>query len=523
MSKRRFSKRTITIVTGILFAVVVAVWIWSYPFRAVTVMRVLPANTTWASLHERPGKRWLTFLSGPVMQPVLDALNADITEANALIGLLGRRLVVAGYAPVMGRLGLEPQWTIGAWVGGWVTHAARWGLLDSFFEGFRLQRTEQGFRIWTRFYPDLPPPSQYLSFGFHEGVGVATLGGDPLACMAALRRLQRQADMPAGEVFEQESLWIGRSPDRFFAYLPGDAVYAPLTGSIDLDTPGRLQGRLTLPQGLVCDLTVDKADARMLLAELGDAPDALLLLTMGDIERIVRGVPLRESASVAWLRMLANDRERDVPVVCWLSSGMYGGRIMRLSVPGVGVAFPLPEGVGFESWVHQLLDAFNQFYGLQLAAVPAASLGETRMMVITDRSGSGYAKLAARERAGIALVDDMVFLHSSSEALRRLLQVERRGEGDSRLVVPQEVTGYLGGDLESLSSIISKLLATYRLYSMFTGDSPLADDVLTTIRHFSSVLGAYDEFTLELKGGESPPVMSWGVSVRSEEGRDETP
>jgi len=513
------------------FAVACLLWIFYFPFRPAQVLRVVPPEAVAASWHRQPEGRIGALLKTAPAALVLAA--ADLTTGDAqqmldspgiqeLIRHLGGTGATLAYAPSFGGL-RKPALILGAWVGGVTTHWMRAGLMDKAFDGYKVHRLGR-YRLWIGFFPDLPFGMRYVSFGVYEGVLAGCASSDPFAAVSLLAALRRHGPLPA-----LVSPWVDRrgglksefrmAPDIFRGHVAtGTGEAAVYAGEFQLLEDGALTGKVVLEQ----DGGIAALPALSVLSGAADENDILpetLLPLPGDIPAVLaattvgRGVAAAAGLPALWrerllLEPLAGLASPGAAVMAWISGGAYSGRIMRMRVPGIGMAMQVPPATGVETVAARAADMINSAYGIGLIAVPDRQ--DRRIYSFQPVRDSGF--LRTEEYPAIAITDGWLIATTNIEALRRLLDrvagLPPKPVGDG---IPAFPWLYASARLPDAGETASSALAGYALLRLMqTGKAERLDT--PPVRRVLAAMAEMGAFSLRAgQDADGRLTVAWAV------------
>lgn len=466
-------RRTAIWLLASVFVLGCAVRILHFPFRTRSVLRVIPADALLMSRHVAPEERILEVLKGGFLDPMLvlagfpdEAPGLDLVEDEGLrwlLGLLGRRYVATAYTLRFGERA-SPAFVMSAWVGGLFTHLARRGFLDNAFSDFQMVRVDRGTRIWRMFDPDLPEGFRHISFGVYEGVAFGVATDDPLGAMQLYRVMRRHAASAAGDLLEEGS-------DVLPAGLP-DRVR--LAGLLDAATHvawgapqgGVLEVHLRIP---FCPPTAEHVPASLdAWMPVLEPVSALLVGTTAARALDLLGVlPLDPVVQVIGelLYTHGSDRSAERVAMAWVAARSEGGRVLGLRVPAVAFAMETVPGRTAREVLDPILDRLRTGYRLAWQHQP---YGERGVLALVPPAGHLYGRLAAGERAGFVVWNGLGILHSSADALDRLVGLlPAQPAQDIRMAAGS--SWYLKADMPAVAEVFRVGYSSYVLWSRLEG------------------------------------------------------
>ncbi len=493
----------------LLFTVGVAFRILHFPFRISAVLRVIPADAMVMSRHIAPGERWSTILNDGIIDPWLQFAGMAFEHPGRelardagvqwMLDNLGKRYVAMAYVErFAGRP--VPAVIASAWVGGWYTHLGRMGFLDNAFPGFRMTRTDSGMRIWQGHFPDLPSAFSYISFGVYEGVAFGVATDQPHGASHLMRVMQRQARSGAEAWLSDLDSGMAGMADLFCVQMPaGDTLYA----SVSHDGPQRLRMHVMYDyqQTPLASAPVPTTLLEF-LAMVMPATAAVAGTTAGTgvqlVEQFASPMVVQDVAQLIFTH--AAGRQDAAAVAVWLASRNHGGRMMRLRIPAAGLAMEITHDATVESIVTPILQRLHTRYGQQWQTEPH---GQRGVLALTPSSG-WYARLPRGERAAVAIWNGFLLLHSSADALDRLLDYFRTNAAADPLQLAKRTSGYIRLDGPDSADVLRVGSSSFALWQTLNGQTRNhAQEAF--LQRLSETIEAYAfvEATAEAQDGQS--------------------
>jgi len=495
--------RTLSVsLLAVLFVAACLFWIVYFPFQPSSVLRVIPSDASAVSFHWHPVKRvdalmkslpvamaWAA-VGGEAQQ--IDAVMAD-PGVRSLLTRLGSTAVCTAWVPSFDAQ-YGPGLVMGAWVGGPTTQLMRNGWLDRSFIGFEVYRLERE-RVWSGYFPDLPPGLQYISFGVYEGVLAGCASSDPVGAARLLFLLKRH-----GEIALLARPWLDPAYDqslsgwptdrfRFRAVVDGGDVLGE--GTFNVSVGNAQDAWLRLDErtegGLSPLLFATSSESTGQVHHLPPCPLDLSVtavqsgMPMERWRRLLAGVPLDARAQVAVARF-AGLASPGAAAYGWASGGDFSGRIRRMKVPAVGLSMQVDSAMHTEMAAAVIVDTMNSLYGAGVIAVPDRKTHSIYTIHPVNDKG-GLALLNADERPALVVRDGWLIVMSNVDVLRRCMDRPSANEPS-----PAGDWFIAKADLPALADVISNALAGYALVQLLQAgpsgrlDNPALRGVLEVMR-----------------------------------------
>jgi len=504
-------RRLVILLLALLFVIGVVIRILHFPFRISAVMRVIPADAVFMSRHVAPATRLTGILESGFVDPVLALANplgehlgrewAADAGFTWLANRLGGRYMATAYVEYFGGRPV-PAYIVSAWVGGRFTHLARLGFLDHAFPDFRMTRVDNHTRIWRGYFPELPRGFEHVSFGVYEGVAFGVATDDPFGAAHLYGVMRRQVKSRAWDLLEAQAAVVPVGiPDRLrIRDLSGGVVHAGLV----FEEPVALTLHLTMPAGEPGGIG-DRLPALLgdLIPVIEPAAAVFCGTTVGRGMHMLGRLPLHPvvTALADVLFIHGAGAREDAALVVWIADWEHGARFMRLRAPAVAVAFETVPGVSAGNILDATLARMQAGWGLAWGHAP---YGQHGVYALIPPTGNGYGRLPPAERAGFAIWNGYAILHSSADALDRLLT----SQAGHTAVVPQRLPEgagwYIRGDMRAMAEVLRMGGAGYFLWQAMEGR--VRDGQLETmLRQVADVMAGYALIEIALHertGGE---------------------
>ena len=459
----------------VLFVVGVVFRVWHFPFRESAVLRVIPADAVVMSRHISPGARWSQALREGLFDPWLLLAGEDSEHPGAdladdpgiawLFSQLGARYLATAYVErFAGRP--APAFIMSAWVGGRFTHVARMGFLDDAFRDFRVKRGDDGSRIWYGYFPDFPRGFEHISFGVYEGVAFGVATDYSFGAERLYQIMRRQARSEAQVLLSQVPDRLLKTPDRIRVRTPIGQI---VNTGVVMDQPRVLRKYVSMSLPRVLDVGVGVPSTLSdLLAVVHPTAAAIAGTTAGSGLQLVEALPFSSVVHdvVHLIFTHVAGRQTDGALVAWLASRDYGGRMLRLRVPAVGVALELSEDQSVKDIVSPILQRLTARYQISWGVEP---YGERGVVSLIPPTGNWYGQLSRGDRAGFAVWDGFFFMHSSAAALDSLLEHFGRNMALDPFPLPGGATLFMRVDGMAMADVLRLGFSSYALWQVIDG------------------------------------------------------
>ena len=140
--------------------------------------------------------------------------------------------------------------------------------------------------------------------------------------------------------------------------------------------------------------------------------------------------------------------------------------MMRLLVPAAVLAVEVVPGSNAMDIIGPVLQSLHARHGVLWRAVP---YGEGGVLAMTPPGGNWYGRLPAGERAGVAVWNGFLLLHTSASGLERLLEHFRRDAAADPLPMVADTGWYLHLDGPSASEVLRMGVSSYALWQVMEG------------------------------------------------------
>lgn len=464
--------RLVGILLGLVLLAGVSVW-WMFhePEELERVLKALPADAAWISVHRGLGDRLDELVENPAARGLIEALGADMegletlredAATRALFGRLADRAVALAYLPALPGSG-RPAWLATAWIGA-QARPLRWRLAVGHVPGCKAMGSVRGHAIWhIESGPDQPPVALTLS----EGLLIACVGEDPSGLIVALSALDgltpSAVEYPSlTSPFAQPNAppdW-GRIDLRAFVETPGAW---PAEWAFDLRALGPLHAAVRLRSSTDCQDPSNRSTGGFDRAQavLGGAP----IFAMG-----LRDPPLddwsNEEEAPEWLRRIARALDRHAPGALTLAllTDPYSGRFKGLKTPSIIAALTLEKPEGLRDTMHGLFDALNANYRWGLVPMPfnaGTASGES-----LEFTGDTILRDQPENQPAYLLDGKVLWIGLHRRALGLLFEQPADPQGTAIETPPDTAEGWARADLVRGSAVLRSFTALWSLKMM---------------------------------------------------------
>lgn len=439
-----------------LFRILVAVfcgalawWVFYLPYDANAVLRAIPADVPFVSVHDNLAARWpgvcgsqllrcLAFSAGIKTQDI-DRVASDPETLRWINKLAGRRLAIA-YVPSLNGTGRE-AWLLSSWIGGY-SQRLRWMASLGLIPDAKPVGTCGRQRIWAVPMAGVAG-NKKLSVAVSDGVLMCCISAVPQGVSTMVEALDgggRSASGISAERLSQEAAILrecGVSDRGWVAY--GDE-WPPFSFEVDslrgADSSGRIRVRDILRGAIVPLKAGELGNLGMFL---GDAPEILAVFRARQALQFLGTPGIPDGANVVSniVGTCVGDKPDRRMFVC-LFGGKYRARMKSVMPEGLGDllgGIPVPvimcgieaddAGSGRRT-AAMLLDRLNAEYRLGIIARPIP-VGDETVMSVEGTGPGDYSKLAAEERVAYTVCGRWLILSSNVEVLSKLVA---RYQGD---------------------------------------------------------------------------------------------
>ncbi|MEI6809283.1 MAG: hypothetical protein WCN95_11235, partial [bacterium] len=479
------------------------VW-WScyLPYDETAVLRAIPADVAFVSVHDNLGARWpdvcgsqlvrcLALSAGVKTQDVVEAAS-DPEIIKWIRKLAGMQAAIA-YTPSLSGTGRE-AWLISSWIGGY-SQRLRWmaslGLIKDAVPVGMCGRQ----RIWTAPIAGLPG-NKKLSVAVSEGVlmcCISAVSNGVSVMVEAFDRIGRSRPGISSEELSQEAsiLHDCRVPDRGWVAYGRDwpsfsLEFDSLRGS---NSWGRIRVRDVLQSG-VPPLKI--GDLERLGTFLGDTPEIVTLFRASHALQVLgmHGVPPEAKLFADIVKRCSGDKGDPRMFMC-LFGGKYRARIKSIlpdelgdllggiPVPVVMCGIEVDDADAARQMATGLLDYLNAGCKLGIIARAIPVLSET--VVAIEGTGQGdYSSFKAEERVAYTVCGRWLILSSNVEILSKLVVRYQADETKVQamsgrwlkgLMRENAATVYAWSDLDAAGVTLKDSMALYKL-SMKSDSTP---------------------------------------------------
>ena len=459
----------------ILFVVGVSIRIVHFPFRKSAVLRVIPPDAMLSSRHVAPAEHWSQALEEGLLDPWLwlAGLEGDepgkelVADAGFswLLSTLGRRYVATAFVEHFYGQPM-PAFIASAWVGGRYTHLARMGFLDEAFPDFQVVRENGGPRVWRAYFPDLPEGHQHVSFSIYEGVAFGIATDHPLGAAHLHEVMRRQTRSASQDEWSHMSGTILGQPDR----LRVNTRMGSFSLAVSLDNaPEAL--RVYAAHEAETEVQRPQPAPTVLADMLALIHPTAAAIAGTTVEQVIGfmqdfRVPPELRNLIYMLHAHASGQEGDRACIVWMAKREYGGRMMRLRVPGMGLAWEVSSHVDVEDVINPVLQRIQAQYNVSWQIEP---YGDRGVFSLLPDSRNWYRALSSGERAGVAVWNGFLFLHSSANALDSLLAQFEQNARLNPFPLPEQVMGYLRMEGVPVADLVRMGISSYALWQVMDG------------------------------------------------------
>jgi len=496
------------------FCVALVWWTFYLPYDEHAVLRAIPADAAFVSVHDNVPARLGDISGSPLVRCLLFSAGMSFTngedavsdpETIKWVNKLAKRRVAIAYTPSLGGSGRE-GWFLSSWVGSYGMRL-RWmallGLIPDASPAGMCGRQ----RIWTAPLSGIRG-GRKLSVAVSDGVlmcCISTTSNGVSAMVEAFDGVSRipQGMTAAGRPPDAAILQGSASPDRGWAACGGE--WPQFTFEIETligsNSMGRIRTSNILPAGVAPLKSGDFEDLGVLL---GDTPEMMGVFSSGQALQLLGlpGAP-REAQMVSNIISKCAGGRLDRAMFTCLFGGKYRARLKSIIPGGLGDligGIPVPVimcGIrmddvnGADQMAAGILDSLNTDYRLGVIA-RAVPVGEEAVTAIEGTGPGAYSSFAADERVGYAVCGRWLIISSNVEVLSKLVARYQREDAKKDAASARWLNGlrredaavaYAWADLEAAGVTIKDSLALWKLSIQF-GQSRTATRTLRMISFY---------------------------------------
>ncbi len=460
----------------VLFASVAATFWWAFhvPYNPQTLLRAIPAQASWLTLHNNLSARWDTLAPNPLFASLAGALDVEPEEWEELarsedtrkfLDLLARDEVALAYVPELRMTG-RPAWVFSSWLGG-RSQRLRWSLNSIKDPMLRRAASRNGWNVWV-WTPKGLRDGTRITFALVEGMLVGCIAPDTLGIEDVLACYDGYLPSLASEASARSSL-TSDAPDRGWVRMPHEGLWGPrIHYSLRFQPGGALAGNVYVPGVPVL---------------ASPAPAAHQL---DDFARLLRehpaaGLVVDRALARWWLDdVLKNPVGREIgallkgdepgAVALALVGGPYSGRFMAVRLPAVLAAVTTPNPTSAVQDVRMGFDRLNAVTPWGLIPQPV-QVGTQRVFAIESTGRSPYAQVEAKERLAYMPMQQSLAFASNLETLSTLVREAQQAPAVSDAILAQgaqrmrdnHALGYLWINLEEGAKLLRIAVAAWSL------------------------------------------------------------
>lgn len=472
----------------LLFSSAVAIVWWALyvPRDPRALLRAIPAQASWLTVHEDLADRWDSIAANPLLASVADALGLDTEEwqeqvagedTRNFLNRIAQDEIALAYVPEMRMTG-RPAWVFSAWLGG-RSQRFRWTLNSIKDPTLRRAASRNGWNVWV-WTPKGMKNGSRITFALVEGLLVGCIAADTLVIEDVLACYDRHLPSLASEAIEENNPTVDWK-DRGWVRLPSLKGWGPrIHYSLDFQPHGALAGTVYLPGA---PTTMAPAPALNSLDDvsnlLREHPAAALVLDRALARSWIEGAFTnligREIAG-----LLRGDDSGAVAMA--LVGGPYSGRFMAVRLPGLLASFTTENPSRAAQNMSAIFDRLNAVTPWGLVPQPI-TVGTQRVFAIESTGRSPYTALESKERIAYAPLQQSLLFSSNLETLTKLLrdaqqtpaaEPGRFARGLQRMR-DKHALGYLWIDLEEGAKLLRLAVTAWSLKLLVenpTGSQP---------------------------------------------------
>jgi len=423
-------------------------WIFYVPYDSRAVLRAIPSNAAYVSVHENLAGRWNDVSASPLLRSLawgagisatnLDATLADRETIKWIDKLAGRQVAIA-YLPSLGDTHCE-GWLFSAWIGGF-SQRLRWYASLGWVEELKQSGSYAKQRLWSMRLPGMRG-NMKISVAISEGVIMGCVSQIPQGVRFMIESfdgLKPDSMAAAGAQAADSSLfWKGTASDRGWVNYEG---VPPFCFELPVLRGSNAQGRIVIPAGMSSNSALLSVTQFQDLGQfLGDTPEIICLSRLGNARRILAMPEIpAEARSVADMVMKDLGGKHDGNMFVCMFGGKYRGRMKSLLPGGLGDeigGIPVPSVmVGLEmsntnqayDVVSATLDRLNSEYKLGLIPRPVV-VGNETVISFEGTSQNKYSTFRSEERVCYFAFHRWLILSSNLDSLSKIVARFQREE-----------------------------------------------------------------------------------------------
>ncbi|MEI6971795.1 MAG: hypothetical protein WCL44_09790 [bacterium] len=497
MSARRTRYLVATVLA--LFLCVIAWWVLYLPYESGAVLRAIPANVAFVSVHDNVAERWGDIAGSRLVRCMAFSTGAKAEDYDKAVTnsetikwiakFAGKRVAIA-YTPSLNGSGQE-AWLVSSWIGGY-SQRLRWmaslGLIPDAKPVGMCGRQ----RLWTVPVDDLPG-GKVLSIAVSEGVLMCCISALPQGVGSMVEAFEGSGRIQAGiseSRLSQEAAILSEcsAPDR--GWIAYGSEISPFSFQIDSLAGDNSSGRIRVRNFMPADTVPLKTGGLDNLGRLlGDVPEivavcrsrfATALLDLpwlreesGPVADVVKNMTADKGDRRMFMCLLGGRNRAAMKSL--LPEGL-GDLVGGMLVPVVMMGVEVDDAEAARLGASGLLDRLNTDYqlGIIKRSIP---VGDETVMSIEGTGKGMYSNFRAEERVAYTVCGGWLIVSSNVEALSKLLvryQAGPSGAKDARwlkgLLESDNAINYAWADLDAAGVTLKDSLALWKL-SMSSGQS----------------------------------------------------
>ncbi|MFT5124642.1 MAG: hypothetical protein ACI9QL_004286 [Candidatus Omnitrophota bacterium] len=460
-------------------------WTFHEPYAPGRVSHAIPSNAAYYSRHFNFADQWPALMRNPAIQGVLvasgveeDALSdlaTNPTTLQWLHKLAGDEANIA-WVPAMG-YEQKPAWLVSSWVGG-RGYRLRYLLAVTGLKEFESQARYRGRQIWKI---DLGEAADkpHLTVSIAEGVLIGCYSEDPQAIHVAIDSLDGLqpdlGDLAQGSL-RRLNAWSPGARTRGFFYLPSATFPQPGFFRLDEIDEHHFTGTL--------QATWLHTRHAAFTPEHGINQTSRLL---GDIPLGVIMVPTDLLAELCSFKLLSNKAQvygtllNHIPtenITLALLGDDYKGNLKEIGIPSLILAVKCSSPEQGPKLATACIETMNALHKLGLRSEQLTDHARP-VFALQGTGDEVYSYVKGDDRAGYALLDDLLVIGSHLGPLRRLADrydtevatfEARQGRWLPELFLHHN-NGFLWMDVAKGSKTLREAIAAYKMSLLF--DDPI--------------------------------------------------
>ena len=203
-------------------------WVFYVPYDSRAILRAIPSNAAYVSVHENLAGRWSEVSASPLLRSLAFGAGVSGTNLNAILAdpettkwldkLAGKQVAIA-YVPSLADTRCE-AWLFSCWIGGF-SQRLRWYASLGWVKEFKRCEKSGRQQIWSMYVPGLRGNLK-VSVAVSEGVLMGCVSQIPQGVRYMIESFDGSRPVVMdGKATDSSLFWKSASPDRGWVNVDG--------------------------------------------------------------------------------------------------------------------------------------------------------------------------------------------------------------------------------------------------------------------------------------------------------------